>query len=59
VSQGEGNQPRLLGTIRYLDSYANANYNALQVHAQKRYSRGFTAGVANSLASFFFVSKTQ
>jgi hypothetical protein len=46
VSQGEGNQPRLLGTIRYLDSYANANYNALQVHAQKRYSRGFTAGVA-------------
>jgi hypothetical protein len=46
VSQAEGNQPRLLGTIRYLDSYANANYNALQVHAQKRYNRGFTAGVA-------------
>ncbi len=46
VSQGEGNQPRLLGTIRYLDSYANANYNALQVHAQKRYNRGLTAGIA-------------
>ena len=29
VTQGEGNHARLLGTIRYLDSYANANYNAL------------------------------
>jgi hypothetical protein len=46
VSQGEGNEARLLGTIRYLDSYANANYNALQVQAQKRYSAGFTMGLA-------------
>ncbi len=37
VSRGEGNQARLLGNIRYLDSFANANYNALQVQAQKRY----------------------
>jgi hypothetical protein len=41
-----GNQPRLLGTIRYLDSYGNANYNALQVQAEKRYTAGFTMGLA-------------
>lgn len=46
VSRGEGNVPRLLGNIRYLDSFANANYNALQVQVQKRYSHGFTAGLA-------------
>lgn len=46
VSQGEGNTPRLLGTIRYLDSYGNASHHALQVQAQKRYQRGLTAGLA-------------
>jgi hypothetical protein len=46
VSRGEGDQPRLLGNIRYLDSFANANYHALQVQAQKRYSHGLTAGLA-------------
>jgi len=46
VSRGEGNQARLLGNIRYLDSFANANYHALQVQAQKRYSSGVTAGLA-------------
>ncbi len=46
ISQGEGNEARLLGNIRYLDSFANANYHALQVQAQKRYSNGFTAGLA-------------
>ncbi|HKG97899.1 MAG TPA: TonB-dependent receptor [Pyrinomonadaceae bacterium] len=46
VSRGEGNQARLLGNIRYLDSFANANYNALQVQVQKRYSHGITAGLA-------------
>jgi Carboxypeptidase regulatory-like domain/TonB-dependent Receptor Plug Domain/TonB dependent receptor len=46
VSQGEGNQPRLLGTIRYLDSFANASYEGLQVQANKRYSNGLTVGLA-------------
>ncbi len=46
ISQGEGNAPRLLGTIRYLDSFANANYNGLQVQAEKRYSNGLTMGLA-------------
>jgi hypothetical protein len=46
VSQGQGNDPRLLGTIRYLDSYANANYEALQVQAERRYGSGLTAGFA-------------
>jgi hypothetical protein len=46
VSRGEGNQARLLGNIRYLDSFANASYHALQVQVQKRYSNGFTAGLA-------------
>lgn len=46
ISAGEGNAPRLLGAIRYLDSYANASYHALQVSAQKRYSFGLTAGLA-------------
>jgi hypothetical protein len=46
VSRGEGTQARLLGNIRYLDSFANANYHALQVQAQKRYSNGITAGLA-------------
>jgi len=38
--------PRRLGTIRYLDSYANAHYHGLQVHAEKRYSHGLTMGLA-------------
>ena len=46
VSQGEGNQPHLLNNIRYLDSYANGNYNGLQVSAEKRYSAGLTVGLA-------------
>lgn len=46
VSEGEGDTVRLLGAIRYLDSYANGNYNALQVSAEKRYSRGLTVGLA-------------
>ncbi|MFN7923431.1 MAG: TonB-dependent receptor [Bryobacteraceae bacterium] len=46
VSRGETNVARLLGNIRYLDSFANSNYNALQAQVQKRYSHGFTAGLA-------------
>src|SRR5262249_44404050 len=46
VSQGKGTQPRLLGNTRSLDSYANANYNALQVQLEKRTTRGLTAGLA-------------
>ncbi|MBK9169948.1 MAG: TonB-dependent receptor [Bryobacterales bacterium] len=46
VSRGEGDQARLLGNVRYLDSYANATYHALQVQAQKRYSHGMTLGLA-------------
>ncbi len=46
VSEGEGNQVRLLGNIRYLDSFANANYNGLQVQANKRYGKGLTLGLA-------------
>lgn len=34
------------GNIRYLDSYANANYNALQVSYDKRFSEGLTFGLA-------------
>jgi hypothetical protein len=33
-----------LGTLRYLDSYENSNYNALQIVAEKRYSNGVTFG---------------
>lgn len=46
VSAGEGNTPRLMNNVRYLDSYANANYHALQVQIQKRYSSGLTMGLA-------------
>ncbi|MBM3728594.1 MAG: hypothetical protein FJW40_24615 [Acidobacteria bacterium] len=46
VSRGEGNTPRLLNNIRYLDSYANATYHGLQVSAQKRYSAGLSLGLA-------------
>ncbi len=46
VSAGEGNIPRLMGNVRYLDSYANASYHGLQVSAQKRYSHGVTLGLA-------------
>jgi hypothetical protein len=38
--------PRRLGTIRYLDSYANSHYHGLQVHAEKRYSHGLVMGLA-------------
>jgi hypothetical protein len=46
VGEGEGNTPRGLGTIRYLDSYANASYQGLQVTAEKRYSHGVVLGAA-------------
>ena len=46
VSAGEGNEPRLINNIRYLDSYANGNYHGLQVQVQKRYSHGITLGLA-------------
>jgi len=46
ISAGEGNTPRLLNNIRYLDSFASASYHGLQVQAQKRYSRGMTLGLA-------------
>ena len=42
VSQGQGNAPLTLGTVRYLDSNANGNYNGLQVSAEKRYSAGLS-----------------
>jgi hypothetical protein len=41
---GEGDAVLPLGTIRYLDSYENSNYNALQVLLEKRYSTGLTFG---------------
>ncbi|HZT28853.1 MAG TPA: TonB-dependent receptor [Bryobacteraceae bacterium] len=37
---------RGLGTIRFLDSYANGDYHSLQVTAEKRYAQGFTFGLA-------------
>lgn len=46
VSQGETDAVRLLGNVRYLDSYANGNYHGLQVTAEKRYSSGLTLGLA-------------
>jgi len=46
ISQGEGNQARLLNNIRYLDSFANGFYHGLQVQADKRYSHGLTIGLA-------------
>lgn len=46
ISLGEGNAVRALGNIRYLDSYANANYHALQVSVDKRYSSGLVLGLA-------------
>jgi hypothetical protein len=42
----ESTQPQLLGNIRYLDSFANGFYQALQVTANKRYSNGITFGLA-------------
>jgi hypothetical protein len=44
VSMGEGNTVLPLGTIRYLDSFANSNYNALQVLLEKRYGKGLSFG---------------
>ena len=35
-----------LGGIRYLDSYADGRYHALQVQVEKRYSSGLTAGLS-------------
>ncbi len=46
VSEGEGNAARGIGTIRYLDSYANSNYQALQSTIEKRYSQGLVLGLA-------------
>lgn len=51
VSQGEvdaAGNPRIFGTgnIRYLDSYGNGSYHALQVNIEKRYSHGLVLGWA-------------
>jgi hypothetical protein len=51
ISQGENDaqgRPLVFGTanIRYLDSYANGSYNALQVSLDKRYSSGLIVGLA-------------
>lgn len=46
VSRGETDTVRLLGAIRYLDSYANAFYHGLQTSLEKRYSSGFVFGIA-------------
>ena len=46
VSEGEGNQARPLGTLRYMDSYSNGNYHGLQTTLEKRYSSGLTYGLA-------------
>jgi hypothetical protein len=46
VSRGEGDGARLIGNVRYLDSFANGNYNALQTQVQKRYSSGLTLGLS-------------
>jgi hypothetical protein len=35
-----------LGSIRYLDSYANSFYHGLQVKADKRFARGVAFGIA-------------
>ncbi|MFN0170573.1 MAG: TonB-dependent receptor domain-containing protein, partial [Bryobacteraceae bacterium] len=39
-----------LGTIRYLDSYANGFYHGLQATVEKRYSRGLSYGLAYSFS---------
>src|SRR5262249_24021434 len=46
IGQGEGNTPRGLGNIRYLDSYGNGSYHGLQTSFEKRYSSGLTLGLA-------------
>ena len=46
VSLGEGNAPRGLGQIRYLDNFANGSYQGLQTTVEKRYSRGFIFNLA-------------
>lgn len=46
MSPGESTQALPLGTIRYLDSFANGFYHGLQVSANKRYSNGITFGLA-------------
>jgi hypothetical protein len=35
-----------MGAIRYLDSYGNGSYHALQLKAEKRFSRGLSYGFA-------------
>jgi hypothetical protein len=44
VSQGEGNSARGLGSIRYLDSYANGSYHGLQTSLETRSAGGLTLG---------------
>ncbi|MGH8248714.1 MAG: TonB-dependent receptor domain-containing protein, partial [Gammaproteobacteria bacterium] len=46
VSEGEANVARGIGNIRYLDSYGNSNYHALQSSIEKRYSHGLVLGLA-------------
>lgn len=46
ISQGEGNQPRLLNQIRYLDSFGNATYHGLHLQVERRYGSGLTMGLA-------------
>jgi hypothetical protein len=46
VSQGEGNQARPLGTLRYMDSYSNSSYHGLQTTVERRYSGGLTFGLS-------------
>jgi hypothetical protein len=43
---GPGGPTRQLTSLRWLDSGGNSWYHALQVTAQKRFSRGFQMGVA-------------
>lgn len=46
ISRGETDAVRLLGAIRYLDSYANSFYHGLQTSLEKRYSGGLVLSIA-------------